>query len=85
MITGPEQELLAAELMWAYAVENTEPFPGLLWALTKSTPGLLGLWAQLIKLHHHVQSVCPRCGPQHGDPHASGVKASFRECSIICI
>ena len=87
MITGPEQELLAAELVWAYAVENVEPFPGLLWTLTKSTPGLLGLWAQLMKMHRHEQGACPsRCilppataggAAASADPHVSGVKASI--------
>lgn len=81
MISGPEQELLAAELMWAYAIENTEPFPGLVWALTKSTPGLLGLWAQLIKLHRHENGDCHQCAPTAvPDPHATGVMAVFREC-----
>lgn len=84
MILGPEQELLAAELMWAYAVENTEPFPGLLWALTKSTPGLLGLWAQLIKLHLHVRGSCTRCATlPTPDTHDTGVMAIFRKCYFI--
>ena len=83
MITGPEQELLAAELVWAYAVENTEPFSGLLWALTKSTPGLLGLWAQFIELHFHSQGACQHKACQRqlssaaADPHLTGVKANL--------
>ena len=49
MITDAEQQVLAAELLWAHARLNVR-FPGLLWALVKATPGLLGLWAQLIQL-----------------------------------
>lgn len=86
MIAGPEQEVLAAELVWAYAVENKRPFPGLLWALTKSTPGLLGLWAQLIELHAHEQGACTfKACTRHasGDIHPTGAKANlsklFRE------
>jgi hypothetical protein len=50
MMTTPEREQLAAELVWAYAAKNVV-FPGLLWSLVKSTPGLLGLWAQHVRLH----------------------------------
>jgi hypothetical protein len=68
MITRPERELLVAELAWAYAVMNTKPFPGLLLALTKSTPGLLGLWANLIRLSGPPItadfSECPRATPR---------------------
>ena len=69
MITGPEHELLAAELVWAYVVEN-QPFPGLLWAVFKSTPGLIGLWAHTINLHRH--RVACDCGDS---THALGIKA----------
>jgi hypothetical protein len=50
MITNAEQEVLSLELLWAYALKNVR-FTGLLWALIKSTPGLLGLWAQQINLN----------------------------------
>jgi hypothetical protein len=50
MVRASDQQLLAAEIIWAYAADNTEPFPGFLFALVKSTPGLLGLWAQQIDL-----------------------------------
>lgn len=87
MITLPEQEVLAAELVWAYAVDNSEPFPGLLWTLVKSTPGLLGLWAQHIDLHLHtgggiagsgggVACACWTAGAQ------AGVKANIREWRV---
>lgn len=72
MITDPERELLASELVWAYAVENLEPFPGLLWTLMKSTPGLLGLWAHCVQLHYHTKGSCA-CS-QEGE---SGVMANF--------
>jgi hypothetical protein len=49
MITNAEQEVLAAELLWVYASNNIR-FPAFLWALVKSTPGLLGVWAQQIGL-----------------------------------
>lgn len=83
MITLPEQELLAAELIWAHAVENSEPFPGLLWTLVKSTPGLLGLWAQQVGLHRHTggaagaggDAACACWTPGDRD----GVKANVRE------
>ena len=66
MISGPEKELLAAELVWAYAVEN-QPFPGLLWAVFKSTPGLIGLWAHAIDLHSHThECYCGITTHDHG-------------------
>lgn len=49
LITNAECELLAAELLWAHAATNVR-FPAFLWALVKSTPGLLGVWAQQIAL-----------------------------------
>jgi hypothetical protein len=56
MITNAENEVLCRELLWAYAAHNV-PFPGLLWVLMKSTPGLLGLWAQQIDLCNPISKV----------------------------
>ena len=63
MITSAEQEVLAAELIWAYAVHN-QCFPGLTWQVTKSTPGLLGTWAQIIRLRVlQDRGAVGRCDP----------------------
>ena len=59
MITDAEQQLLSAELLWAHAIHNVR-FPGLLWTLVKSTPGLLGLWAQQINLQTPFIKSTPR-------------------------
>lgn len=59
MISEAEQEVLAAELLWVHAFRNVR-FPGLLWTLVKSTPGLLGVWAHQIKLNPLLSSVNPR-------------------------
>ncbi|RYG65371.1 hypothetical protein EON64_12050 [archaeon] len=48
-----------AELLWVHAFRNVR-FPGLLWTLAKSTPGLLGLWAQQINLKPQLPIVNPR-------------------------
>jgi hypothetical protein len=45
----------AAELLWAYALKNHR-FPGFLWSLVKSTPGLLGLWAHQINLRKPLRA-----------------------------
>lgn len=60
MITNAEQEVLVAELLWVHAFRNVR-FPGLLWTLVKSTPGLLGMWAQQINLNPLLSRVNPRC------------------------
>lgn len=58
LISDPEQEVLVAELLWVHAFKNVR-FPGLLWTLVKSTPGLLGLWAQQINLNPLLSSATP--------------------------
>lgn len=59
IITNAEEEMLVAELMRAYACKN-HPFPNLLWNIVKSTPGLLGLWAQHINLQSNLELVRPK-------------------------
>ena len=50
MVGGSEGiRVLAAEILWAYAVNNLV-FPGFLWQVVKSTPGLVGTWAWRIGL-----------------------------------
>ena len=74
MITNAEQEILSAELLWAYATHGV-PFPGLLWALYKSTPGLLGVWAQQIRLQLPLSECVPMQAADPGQDYARALLA----------
>lgn len=77
MITNAEQQLLSAELAWVHAFKNVR-FPGLLWTLVKSTPGLLGLWAQQIHLQHPLNdtSINPRLAMNLSDLRSASMQVS---------